>query len=216
MSTPILGSNDFTDVPTVQSIPLLLNRGNTPSIAAGLLAAIPAAGTVGALYVTTDTNHIYRDNGTTWVPLSPGVVLSVASTNITPSSGTTLIPYDATTPLSTEGTLVWTQTFTPASATSKYIFDFSTYMSSGSNTRYVTAALFRGTTCIGASTQLATSANAPYMLVIREVDTPGVTTPITYSLRIGVSSNATWYIGQTTTGTFGGVGASTITVTETV
>ncbi len=42
------------------------NAGDTPSISSGLDAAIPAAGTLGRLYVATNTQRLYRDNGATW------------------------------------------------------------------------------------------------------------------------------------------------------
>ena len=35
----------------------------------GLASAIPAAGNAGCLYFATDTNVVYQDNGTTWVPI---------------------------------------------------------------------------------------------------------------------------------------------------
>lgn len=48
------------------------NAGNAPSIQAGLDASKPAAGTAGRLYVTTDTQIIYRDTGSAWAKV--GVV----------------------------------------------------------------------------------------------------------------------------------------------
>lgn len=172
MSTPILGSNDFTDVPTVQGVPLHLQTTNT--------------------------------------------VLSMISTNIAPSSGTTIIPYDATAPLSTEGTQLWTTTVTPTSATSKYLFSFSTFVSAGNSNRYITVALFRDTTCISVATQHAATSGAPYILTLTETDVADGTNPITYSLRIGASSTTTWYSGQTNTGRFAGVGTTNISITETI
>jgi len=43
------------------------NLGSTPSIQAGNDSLKPSAGTIGRLYIATDTNKIYRDNGTSWV-----------------------------------------------------------------------------------------------------------------------------------------------------
>ncbi len=42
------------------------DKGGVPSIQAGLDASKPAPGTAGRLYVTTDTQIIYRDTGTAW------------------------------------------------------------------------------------------------------------------------------------------------------
>ena len=58
------------------------NAGNTPSIMAGLNADKPSAGTIGKLYVSTDTKTIYRDNGTSW-----DIISTASSDNIT--EGTT-------------------------------------------------------------------------------------------------------------------------------
>ena len=40
---------------------------------------MPVANTVGRLYVTTDTNFIYRDNGSTWAALVTNLVLTAPS-----------------------------------------------------------------------------------------------------------------------------------------
>lgn len=56
-----------TDVEvTPSSIGAVANLGNAPSMQSGTLAARPAASTNGAVYITTDTHAIYRDNGTSW------------------------------------------------------------------------------------------------------------------------------------------------------
>lgn len=140
--------------------------------------------------------------------------VAVYSDNIPPCSGTTLIPYDKTIPQITEGTQLWSSTVTPASATSRFVIRFDGFISSGSGTRYVSVAIFANDECIGVSTQLASVAKAPFQLVVCAVTSPGTTAPITFSVRIGNSSTATWYIGQTVTGTFGGVGSTNVTMTE--
>jgi hypothetical protein len=221
MTTPVLGSHTFLETPTVNGQSVLLTAGGLAAVSSGTTAARPAAGNVGDLYVATDTKVLYSDNGTTWDAIggasgSTSPILRVWSTNITPQSGSTLIPYDATVPLSTEGTQIWTQTVTPTSATSKFIINVTLWVATGTGTRYPAISLFKGTTCIGVSSTLCSVANAPFQHVLCEVDTGGATTPITYSVRFGVSSNTTWYIGQTTTGTYGGVGSSNITMFETL
>lgn len=146
--------------------------------------------------------------------VTPSPVLNVWSANIAPTTGTTLIPYDASAPLITEGTQIWTQTVTPVSNTSRFNVHFDAFVAAGSGTRYTTIALFRGNTCVGVSTQLCATANAPYQLTLREMDSPATTATITYSLRIGNSSNSSWYIGQTVTGTYAGLGAVNVTMME--
>jgi hypothetical protein len=51
------------------------NNGTVPSFQSGTLAGRPAAGTVGAMYVTSDTNMVFRDNGTAWVQVAESTLL---------------------------------------------------------------------------------------------------------------------------------------------
>lgn len=62
----------------------VVNDGDTPSFKSGLDAAKPTAGTTGRIYFATDTNKIYRDNGSSWGLLasaegSGGTVKSVTA-----------------------------------------------------------------------------------------------------------------------------------------
>ena len=71
------------------------NAGGSPSMAQGLDASLPSAGTAGRIYIATDTKKIYRDNGTTWDVISSatgsgGTVTSVtANSPISVATGTT-------------------------------------------------------------------------------------------------------------------------------
>ncbi len=60
---------------------------NSPTIT-GLLSARPAAGTAGRIYLATDTNQLYRDDGTGWNALAAG---SVALSSITAASNANTI-----------------------------------------------------------------------------------------------------------------------------
>jgi hypothetical protein len=51
------------------------NNGNVPSMQSGLDSSKPTAGTLGNLYITTDSKKIYRDNGTSWDILSNGTLI---------------------------------------------------------------------------------------------------------------------------------------------
>lgn len=74
---PLIHEHDWEDltsgVPTTVAgygiTDAVSNRGSTPSIQSGTLANRPAAGTVGRLYLTTDTKIWYRDTGVTWVQI---------------------------------------------------------------------------------------------------------------------------------------------------
>lgn len=51
------------------------NAGNVPTMASGTLSSIPGAGNLGALYISTDTKAIYRDDGAVWVQVGETTVL---------------------------------------------------------------------------------------------------------------------------------------------
>lgn len=128
--------------------------------------------------------------------------------SIAQTSGTTLIPYDTTPPLNTEGTQVWSQAITPATTGSKIKIQFAGMIDCGTASRTVTIAVFRGTTFIGAVAALFSAATAiqPFSLLL--VDTPATTSATTYTCRVGVSTSATWYLGRGATATFGGTNPS--------
>lgn len=48
------------------------NLGNAPSIQSGTEATRPSPGTVGRIYISTDTNILYRDDGATWQSIGGG------------------------------------------------------------------------------------------------------------------------------------------------
>jgi len=58
--------NYNADVIDTELAKRIINAGNVPSIQAGLDGNKPAPGTVGRLYVATDTQILYRDTGTAW------------------------------------------------------------------------------------------------------------------------------------------------------
>ena len=75
---------------TPVAIGAIANTGNTPSIQSGTFAAMPAAGVTGRLYVTSDTNAIYRDSGTGWAQVAESAVLyteNISSPTISTTSG---------------------------------------------------------------------------------------------------------------------------------
>lgn len=82
----------------------VINAGGTPSIASNTIANQPAAGTVGQLFVATDTKLIYRDNGTTWDPLGATGSGTVTSVSI---ADTSTVPIFSITnsPVTTSGTM---------------------------------------------------------------------------------------------------------------
>jgi hypothetical protein len=51
----------------------VINAGNSVSMQSGTHAGRPAAGTDGKFYIETDTLAIFRDNGSSWIDLSPAL-----------------------------------------------------------------------------------------------------------------------------------------------
>ena len=208
----VLGTKTFSDVPDVNGVPVLLNAGATPSIQSGTFASIPAAGVEGRLYLTSDTKLLYRDSGTSWEIISP--IRQFISGSVGYTTGTSIIPADTSTPTSTEGTLIFSATLTPTSTSSKIVLSFAPIVDSGSNGRYVTATVFRYTTCISATSTYITTSGRILSLPVYVVDTPNITSSITYSLRFGISSNATWRLAGSTNYTFGGTSSAQWSIME--
>lgn len=103
--TLVLGSDSYYFTPDVNSSSVLLNTGNTPSIAQGLLSARPTAGVAGRLYYATDTFTMYRDNSGSWDIIAPAfsgdasssagstsLTLATVNTNVGSFGSSTTIP----------------------------------------------------------------------------------------------------------------------------
>lgn len=90
----------------------------------GTTAQRPIAPAAGYSRFNTTLGRTEEFNGAVWQPAG-GVVLQHAYGSIPASTGTTAIPFDNTAPTSTEGTQIWTYTFTPISTTSKIVITFS-------------------------------------------------------------------------------------------
>jgi hypothetical protein len=208
MTTAILGSYTFVEVPTVNGAPVMLTDVNTSQISSDLFANRPAAGTVGRVFIATDTNRIYRDNGTIWVVIADGNAASIYQTltsKITAISGTTTKTDANTTPASTDGTLVWTQAITPHFSTSKVLIHGSVQIDHSTNGRRVILALFRGTTCVGVVTNVITTTIQTKPVTISFVDSPATTAATTYTIRAWGSASGTWYLGQSSTPYYNGM-----------
>jgi hypothetical protein len=65
-------------VATISSPTPVVNAGGAPSIQEAALASRPTAGTAGRLFLATDTNILYRDTGSAWVPLTAGVIRTMS------------------------------------------------------------------------------------------------------------------------------------------
>jgi hypothetical protein len=177
----------------------------------GTTAQRPGAPTAGDTRWNTTTAESEEFNGTFWKP--KGVVLQMVSGSIAASTGTSQTPLDNTVPTSTEGTQIWTQSFTPLSTTSKIMIMFNLVHSNSSNANTNILAVFAGTTNIGASIGRVSANNGAGSMGLCITYTPGSTAAITFSGRLG-STGGTWYVNQTSAATLGGSLATEYTITE--
>lgn len=209
MPTQVLGSHNFLEAPTINNDPVISTMGGSiPSFSSGLLSSRPTPGTLGRLYLAIDNSIIYRDNGTSWdaeINGTGSLTKQFIFGAIPGISGTTIIPQDNTAPLNTEGTQIWTQSFTPSYVGSKVQIQFTAQADSGTNNRMVIASVFRDTVNIGVGVVTITTAARPQMVALNVVDTSVSTTPVTYSCRVGISSAATWYINSNAAAFYAGL-----------
>lgn len=182
----------------------------------GTTAERPVASVAGDTRFNTTTGRKETYNGTFWAP--EGTVLQMASGSIAAITTTTQTPFDNTVPTIAEGSQIWTQSFTPISATSRIVIQFSITTAQSTVARTVSAAVFAGSTCVGTSSVHiptgATTQNLPVPLPVQIVYSPGSTAAITFSARVGANGTGTTYVNTTTAGTQGGTLVSQYTITE--
>jgi len=172
----------------VTTDPVLPGTGSV-TLPTGTTAQRPAVPTVGMMRFNTTIGRNETYTGTAWVPsgtVIQQVIGNIPFSNFTPVAGT-IIPFDNTAPLSTEGTQIWTQAFTPILATSTIVITSTGFYSTASTTDlYTTVATFNGTTCIGASMvgwTTNTGEGRQFNVITSQVS--GSTTVRTYSGRMG-------------------------------
>lgn len=136
-----------------------------------------------------------------------GQVNQSISSIVAAQSGTTIMTLSNTVPASTTGTQIWSQVITPLAATSDINIDGSFLFDCGTAGRELIAMLFRGTVCIGVTTNLCTTVARGVPISFNFTDLPGIITPVTYSIRVALNASGTWYVNQTSTAYFGGMQA---------
>ena len=96
-----------------------INAFRSDNITASGVASLPSAGTAGRLYLTTDDDYIYQDNGSAWTAFGPVFKLTpppaVASFTWVNQDG-------ATATQSTNGSIVIAKTSTSAGNNASYLF----------------------------------------------------------------------------------------------
>jgi hypothetical protein len=123
-------------------------------------------------------------------------------------TGTTIIPITSSSPVSTQGTQIWSSVITPQSTSSTVRVSTSCSIATSSATISLVFAIFRGTTCVGVATDTTATGNRLQSFQFTVYDSPNTTSPITYSCRVGkIGGAGSWYINNvgTVTTPFGGL-----------
>lgn len=152
-------------------------------------------------------------------PHTGGVVQVVNTQTGAVNTGTTLIPYDDTIPQKTEGDEYMTLAITPTSATNKLKIEVVFYCSISNVLNDIAVALFQDTTAnalaVGWTDWHHTSGHDTSLIVFTHYMTTGTTSETTFKVRAGGSASSTLtFNGQGGSRKYGGVMASSITITE--
>jgi phage-related tail fiber protein len=219
--SPVTTSGTLTATLANQAINTVLAGPSTGSSAAPAFRTLGLAeNDINDVTITSATSgQALTYNGSRWVntTLTGNKILQVVSAAIAVSSSNSQVPYDNTTPLSTEGFLMVTQAFTPLSATSTIMITINGFVTVNSaNDVFVTGALFNGTTCIGAKLlTFTTNTGDGNSFDFTVTSAAASTTARTYTFRAGPNSNVTVFYNQGTGGqAFGGVQTANYQIIE--
>jgi len=175
-----------------------------------ILDGVPTAPTAS---VGTDTTQVAT---TAFVQANGKVRQTVYTQTGAVATGTGVIPSDNTIPQITEGTEYMTLAITPTSATSILKIEVAAY-GSFNNNRIMTVALFQDATAdaLAVVGHMTASTDAPGVVNLRHTMVAGTTSATTFRVRIGSDSSATFtFNGVSGSRRYGGVSASSITITE--
>lgn len=126
----------------------------------------------------------------------------------------TVIPFDNSAPLISEGTQIGTATYTTTQATSHVHVFFSIGLDADTNNTDIVVAVFRDSTCIASEVVNVINRGKPQNFALTIWDDPGLGT-FTYSGRVGASITRTWYVNSNYDGNnMGGTLKSSFVVLE--
>jgi hypothetical protein len=129
-------------------------------------------------------------------------------------SGTTVVAI-TNTPTTSNGTQIWSQSMT-VNAGTRVLLACQLFGDTSNSDQYITVAFFRNTILIGVTVINVSKSGNPSAATYLDYDndvTSGVT--YTYSCRVGIGSNGTWYINQDKNGNkWGGGFKNSFSLTE--
>ncbi len=157
------------------------------------------------------------DSAVDYAKVAAGAVVQVVNTIVSAvATGTTTLPYDDTIPQSSEGDQYMSLAITPKSATNKLKIDVVVIASSTATNDFLSAALFQDATAgaLAAAVERHDSAGGK-TITFTHFMTAGTASSTTFKVRVGAhSAGTTTFNGTGGARRFGGVAASSITITE--
>lgn len=148
--------------------------------------------------------YIYQNNA--WIPFGQPQPKAFVHGTIGAFTGNSLIDSFVSAPTIGQGTEIWSAEITTQSAQAAIQINAGVTAVLGSKDRTLHVALFKGTTCIRIWGPKWAAGNFAESLHFQHVDVVPSAGPVTYSMRVGVTPNAVWYINQLNTGSdYGGV-----------
>ncbi len=149
-----------------------------------------------------------------------GVVVQVKNVQTgAVATGSTAIPHDDTIPQNTEGNEFMTLAITPTSSSNVLQIDVVAFVTIGLASRWIIGALFQDSTAnaLAAGQSFSDTSTAGHPMAFRHYMVAGTTSSTTFKLRVGSSgADVVTFNGQSAARKFGGVMASSITITEIV
>jgi len=190
----------------------------------GELITWDATGAPATVAVGT-SGHVLTSNGLGAAPTFQSPAVASGSTvqvvNVTDgavATGTTTMAADDTIPQNTEGDEYMTLAITPTSSSNKLLIEVVAYVTSTLTDRQMLGALFQDSTANALAAGRAAkgaAAGAPGCINFTHYMTAGTTSSTTFKFRAGpASAGTTTFNGSTGARVFGGVMASSITITE--
>lgn len=203
--------NLISDVFSIADNPIIPGTARL-RLPGGTTAQRPATPVAGDIRYNSTLGLNEKYTGTYWGAF--GLVLQQVTGNISSTTGSTQLPWDNTQPLITEGIQIWTTTFTPISATSRIVIEYTMSVATSTANRVATTPVFFGATVIGATANQLATANVPFNMTIRLVYAPGNTNTVTVSARCGLNGTGTLSINQANGNNLAGIAVTQYSITE--
>jgi len=146
------------------------------------------------------------------------VIRYIYSGVVNQMTGSSIISIDSVVPSAVAGTLVWTQLITPKSSKSKFLIDFTAMVDCGVillGSRLAVATLWRDSTLIAFDVVSLGNGNSPQKVSFHVTDQfPTGLASARYTVRFGLNTNGTWYLGRPALANLGGANRTSWTITE--